>query len=218
MNLDSLIDAVINEGGFDTRTGAVSRETVKGWINDRLRTLAAESGYLRSAVELGPSVADQAQYVVPDNVTDIRRLHVSGVPYFRDSIDRIFEARAFGGVMSNGYGGVFAPGFSTGGQHVVELWPTPSSTGLTISALCTVTATALDAGTDTPAVPEEFHPALKAGAIATGLRLIYERHDDADRWEREFSDAGSGRGAVQLLKRRSNSRVGSGPMFARVVG
>jgi hypothetical protein len=103
------------------------------------------------------------------------------------------------------------------GQAVVELFPTPSVSGYTIVALASTSAVPMSAGTDVPSVPEDFHQALVDGAIATGLRRIYERHDDADRYERSFSSP-DGQGAVQLLKRRANSRVGSGPVRARIVG
>lgn len=217
MNFEALIAAVKNEGGFDTTTGAVSDDTIKGWLNDALRTLVAESQWIKALVELGPTAADEPLYLLPENVLDVREVIVDGKPFGRVGAQEVFAARAYGGYVSDGWG-VFAPGYNAAGQAVVELFPTPSEAGLAVKALAVISAVAMSANSDSPSVPEDFHPALKAKAIATGLRLIYERHDDADRWEREFDDPQSGRGAVQRLKRRANSRVGSGPIRVRIVG
>jgi hypothetical protein len=218
VNLGALITAVVKEGGFDTDSAAVSRDTIAGWINDRLKQLVSEAGWIKQAIELGPTVAGQSQYVIPEGVLDVRRVYVNAVPFVRVGTEQVFDARAYGGYVSGDAGGAFAPGYDAAGTAVVELYPTPSEAGLSIQALAAVAAAGLVNDSDVPPIPEEFHPALKAGAIADGLRLIYERHDDADRWELKFSNPGSGQGAVQVLKRRANSRIGSGPVRIRLVG
>jgi hypothetical protein len=218
VNFGSLIDAVINEGGFDATTGAVSRATVGSWINDAYRQLAAETNFLKALVSLGETVAGTSQYAIPENVLDVRRITVNGVPFIRVGVEQIFDARAFGGRVLGDAGGTFSPGYATTGARVIEVYPTPDTSGYAIDALATVAGVGMVSETDTPAIPEDFHPALKAKAIAMGLRLIYERHDDADRWELQFSNPGAGNGAVEKLKRRGNSQIGSGPTRVRLVG
>jgi hypothetical protein len=216
VNAGQMIDAVLEEGGFDSSTAAASRESVLGWLNDRLRTLVSESGWVKTLVEIGPTVAGTHQYAVPENVTDIRSILVGGETYTRVGPDQMFAARASGAYVIGAYG-AFSPAYNAAGTPVLEIWPTPEESGQTISALATTSPAALTVETDVPSVPEDMHQALVDGAIATGLRRIYERHEDAERFEQAFSSPGSGQGAVQKLKRRANSLVGSGPIRARII-
>lgn len=215
MILSELIAAVKNEGGFDTTTGAVSDATITSWLNDALRELVAESQYAKAAVSFGATVAGQNLYPVPANVVDVKQINVGGSPYFRAGASDLFEARAYGGSIVGGYG-AFAPGYDEAGIQTIDLFPTPDTDGVEITALAAIQATVLSASTDSPQVPEEFHQALVDKAIGTGLHRIYERHDDAAPYDRAFSDP-AGQGAVQKLRRRTNSRIGSGPMRIRMV-
>jgi len=216
MNLGQMIDAVITQGGFDSTTGAASRDAVAGWINDRYRDLLAQTGWQKATVELGPTVAGQSTYVIPDAVNDVRKVLVDGNEYVRASAEELFEARANSGYVSGGFG-AFAPGYVASGAAVIDLFPTPTEAGKSIQALAATAAVAMSAETDSPVIPEDLQQGLIDGAIATGLRRIYERHDDAAAYEARYDNPAGG-GTVQRLKRRANSRVGSGPQKVRVWG
>ena len=217
MNRGQMIDAVLSEGGFDSTTAASSRDVIAGWLQEALSTMVAESQWSKASVDLGPSVVDVHEYVVPENVIDVRTLYVGGREYMRVGPSEMLELRVSDAYIAGGYG-AFAPGYDSTGAAVVDIWPTPTEAGTAITALCSLAAVEMTADSDVPMVPVDFHQALVDKAIGTGYRRVYERHDEADRFDARFSNANPGSfGAVQKLKRRANSRIGTGPQRIRIV-
>lgn len=202
-----MVAAVTGQGGFDTSGGHVDEATVISWIEDYYRKLVARTQWRKAEISFGNTVAGQAQYAVPANVVDVRKIRVAGRPYRRVGIDDLDLLKAGEDTSPRP---VFAPAFEADADAVVELWPVPEA-GQAITSVAALLPPALSAGSSVPAVPEDFHQAIVDGAIAEGMRRIYQRHDDAQQYEQRFEDA------VKELKRRANSRIGSGrPSWARV--
>ena len=74
MQTDELIAAVRDQGGFDKTSLATSETVILSWLNARYRELVAESGFVKGVRDLGPTVADQAEYALPDSVVRVVRL------------------------------------------------------------------------------------------------------------------------------------------------
>ncbi len=196
-----VIDAVVLEGGFDTSSTGVSRVTVTGWVLHRYRVMVARSKWRMLRSELGPTVAGQALYTLPDTAVDVEQLYVDSRPYGRVGSSELFELAA--GDLTTGGDGVFGPAWTSAGVAQIELYPVPEESGLTITALAASLPPDLaDTDQSTPIVPVDFHRALVEGAVADGLRLIDERIQEAQAFEDRF-DA-----AIEQLRRRKNSRVG----------
>jgi hypothetical protein len=213
MNVAGIIDAIVTEGGFDTSAVDTSRAVVLGWVQTRYDGALSASRYRKMAVEFGPTVVGQAQYAVPAHVLDLSRLRVGGSkPWLRVTLTELWEIQA-GASWVYDAAGVFAPNFEVDGDQVVELYPAPGKAGDAISTVCEVTdTTALaDSGASTPNIPADLHrPILVKGGIAEGLSTIEKRPDLAASFESEAA------AAIKELKRRANSRIGSGPWRARV--
>ena len=217
MNRGQMINAVLGEGGFDSTTAASSRDVIAGWLNEALGTMVAESQWSKASVNLGPTVVGQSAYAVPENVIDVRTVYVGGYEYMRLGPSEMLALRVSDAEISGGYG-AFAPGYSLAGTAVVDVFPSPTVAGVAITALCSLAAVEMTEDSDVPMVPVDFHQALVDKAIGTGYRRVYERHDEADRFDARFSNANPGSfGAVQKLKRRANSRIGTGPQRIRIV-
>lgn len=210
MTYDELVAAVGSEGGFD-----VSEAVRGGWINEVHRKAVAESQWMMRTLELGPTVADTATYALPDDVVDLVGLFLQDATddptaWQRVSTEMLWSLKA-GTSWVTGSGGVFGPTFDDDGTEQVELYPAPTTSGVTITSLAAMVPPLMVAGSS-PVIPEDFHGALKDGAIALGLLRIDERPDSAALFEARFQ------AMVVDLKRRKKSRVGSGTARMRVRG
>lgn len=216
MNVSAIIDAVVNEGGFDTSAVDTTRAVILGWVQTRYNSALSSSRWRKMSVAFGPTVAGQAQYAIPSHVIDLKRLRVDGSrPWLRVSGEELWDLQA-GAAWLRGVTGAYAPNFEADADQVVELWPAPEVSGLSIDTLCEVTDTTLlvddrvGAGS-TPNLPDDLHrPILVKGAIAEGLTVVEKRADLAAPFEQEAAEA------TKELTRRARSRVGSGPWQARV--
>jgi hypothetical protein len=144
---------------------------------------------------------------------DIIGITVNGSkPWKRVSTTEMWELQA-GSAYLRGAAGAFAPNFQTDTDPVIELYPTPDTAGYTIEALAAVLP--LDIGDATSGatvlpVPDDLAGRICVdGPIGLGLTRLQEEADPTlfvARYE-----AGK-----QTLKRRANSRIGSGPHQLRV--
>jgi len=217
---DELIAAVRDQGGFDTTSLATSQAVILSWLNARYRELCAESGFLRGQRELGPTVADQAEYALPDSVVRVVRLRVGSLrPFAPMQVDDLWLLQGGNASLESGVDGAFAPSWGSDGVEKVMIYPTPSSdpdeslgVGESIDAVCVVLPDALAAGDSGPQVPEDFHEAIVDGAIALGLFRDDGAAGLAQPFEEKFQ------AAIVRLKRRATARVGKGPVQARVAG
>lgn len=215
VNTQAIINAIVAEGGFDTSAVDSSRTIILGWVQQRYDMALEESGWRRAPVALGPTVAGQAQYLVPAHVIDLKMLRVDGSkPWKRVTTEELWLLQA-NAAQLRGAPGAFAPNFEADADAVVELWPAPTVAGKTIDALCAIkdTVALTDSSGSTPAVPDGLHRELFVmGAIAIGRVLVDERADLAGPFESAW-DSG-----LKKLMRRTKSRIGSGVWQANVAG
>lgn len=197
--------AVTTTAGIDT-----DATTAGVWINERLREAVARAKWNMAEITVGPTVAGTVRYAISDDIIDLDELLVAAVPYQRTSTRSLYRLRT-GQLARNTSDGVFAPTFSSAGVESIDLYPAPEESGLAITGLAAMKAVTLT-GTETPGIPEDLHPGLRDGAVATGLSLTEERHDSAQVFQARF-DA-----MVAELTRRKNSRIGSGPTQVMVAG
>lgn len=216
MNTQTIINAIVSEGGFDVDETDTARSVILGWVQTRYDLALSRTKYRKMSVELGPTVVAQATYALPAHVVDLMRLRVDGSKgWLRVTGDDMWNLKSDGSTILVAAAGAFAPAFEADADQMVELYPVPSAAGLAIEALCaTVDTTQLTDGTgSTPAVPADLHRALFVkGGIAEGLGTIEKRPDLAASFEAEFGEA------VKELGRRAKSRVGTGVWQARVNG
>lgn len=205
--MGEIVDAALSEGGIDaTQTQALA------WANDRYRRLVAGAKWRKLFRNIGPTVAAQARYAVADDVVDVLSVRVAtSASYKLISIEELWELQSSESVRITSRG-LFAPSFDDDtNAESVELYPTPDTAGLSITALVAVLPPTLGL-TDTPQIPEDYHlTGIKAGVIADGLKLIDEQHAEGSVWEGEFQES------IERLRRRRNSRIGRGPTPIRLL-
>lgn len=213
MKPSEIVDKVKKEGGFDTTAAGMSDTTVLGWVNEAYARMAEESKWVKQTREFGPTQAGVSQYVLPETVLDVAMIRVDGsAPWLRASTEQLWQLQGQT-AWTVGAAGVFAPNFQSDNDAVVELYPAPTADGQTIEGLATVVPDELRLDSDIePLVPDYAHNAIVDGAIAIGMRRIFQRHDIAASYEQKL-DA-----MIQKLQRRVNSRIGSGPARARIYG
>lgn len=215
MNTGELIAVVKTQAGVDTTQ--LSDAVVVGWLNEGLRRLVANSGWLQSILEFGPTVAGQADYPLADNVLRVESLKVDDAPYTAVSTEDIWDL-AVGDSRLSGAHGAYAPDYSSSGVPSVTLWPTPDTGGGSVQALCSVAPAALDVANlaGVPPLPEDFHAALTDYAIGLMFLRVEEDAGTAAVFFARFEGPDGKGGEVGRLRRRRVSRVGSGPTQARL--
>jgi hypothetical protein len=201
----ALVTAVLDQGGFD-----VSRTTALSWLQDRYLRAVRKAEWTKAEVSLGSTVADQAEYPLPESALVVKDVLVDGRPYTRVGPDRLAQLK----FQAYSRDWVFAPDWTSSAVEQIELYPVPVEDGLDITAVVVQEPTALDdTDASVPVIPTEFHnTVLVDGAIATGLARIDERLNEADRYEQGWE------AAVNEMKRLKTSRVGSGPVRFQVQG
>ncbi len=212
VTFDEIVAGVAGEGGFD-----VSAAMLGGWVNEVHGKAVAESQWQTESLSLGVTVADQAVYSVPDRVVDVRSIYLNdgseaGQPsqWTRVSVEDLWDLNA-GRRGLKWSGGVFAPSFSSVGVQGIELYPPPITAGVPITALAACLPATMVSGMS-PVIPADMHGDLKDGAIALGLLRIDERPDAAAAFEVKFERM------VAKLRRRKNSRIGSGASRMKAKG
>jgi hypothetical protein len=203
VTVGEIIAQVRSQGGIDA-----SSDVVRGWVLDRIDRLVSRSHYKRAVRAVGTTVAGESEYALEEEIVDLAKLKVDGVPYTLASIEELWDLK--NGVAyqrGRGGGGFFAPSYSSSGSDAAEgfeLFPEPDTDGLDIRALVSLRPDVTPDGEEPP-IPREFHHYIRAGAIADGLALMDERIGEAGAFEEVFEQ-----GVVELSKRRK-SRIGSGP-------
>lgn len=206
--VQQLVDDVRVEGAFD-----VTPEQALRWLTRRHRKMVARARCYRKTVSIGPTVADQRDYALPEGVVQLFELTVDGVTYGNGRHADLAQG-AQGYLLLSDSGGVVVAEEDEAGASEVALYPTPTTAGSEVLVRATFLPPDLDVADDsTLKIPGDFTDALVAGAIATGLRRVEHRSDLAQPHEQEFADA------CEELRRQVNRRYrGPGPAQIRVVG
>lgn len=209
-----MVTAVKVQGGFDTSGANVTDAVILSWVNAKYREMVARSKFLKASIDLGPTVAADATYDVPETVAEILALRVDGsAEYTRVGHEDMWALRAGSSALTSSDQTAYAPQFTAGGTAQVELYPTPGTAGLEISALVVSLPSALTTVPDTtPIVPADYHEAIVGAAIAMGLERQDGRFDLSAGFNAAFE------AAIGLLKRRAVTRVGQGPVQFKVAG
>lgn len=211
-----MVTAVLTQGGFDSTSSATSQAVALSWLEARYQEMCAESGYTQAIRELGPTVADQDEYALPESVTRVVGLRVgTSRPWTPVKLEDLWALSAGTARLEGGMIGAFAETWSEetadAGTEKVKLYPAPTEAALDVLAICVVSPPALSLSANTaPRVPTDFHEYIVDGAIAMGLRRDDSREDEAAPYEARFKDA-TGR-----LGMRRRKRVGRGPIQGRV--
>lgn len=204
-----LISDVKTEGGFDATDDQVLR-----WLNRRWRLMVSEARAFRRVVAVGNTVAGTAFYAF--NPIEAYSFEVGGKPYGKAMRRDIYPA-AQDRLIWTGDGGLIVASASSAGVPGIELIPVPSAVEAITSFAAMVPADLTnDAAGNTllaDVLAGDFHDALVAGALATGLGRLERRKDEARDFEAEFRDG------VERLRLRVRRRFrGPGPSQIRVAG
>jgi hypothetical protein len=217
--LSTAIAAV--QAQFDSTAAVSDDAAVRSWINECVQEAVGEAKWLKKSLALGPTVADQSEYALPTDgsvdatateVVDIVALNVNGSkPWLRVSTQEMWELQA-GASRLSWAAGAYAPNFQTDTDPVVELYPAPETAGYAIEALAAVLPLDIVSGTSGATVlplPDDLAGRIAVdGAIGLGLTRLQEQVDPAPFLAR-FAQ-----GKAEL-KRRANTRIGSGPTRVR---
>lgn len=206
MNGQAIVDAVILEGGFDTSSTGVTRATVVGWCRERYADLVVRARWYMETRQLAVTAAGEPTYLIPDEVVEVDVVRIGSRRWERVGPAEMFDLEGSDLGLSSDRAGVFAPWWDSSGSEGIRLWPAPTAAGVVIEALCSLQPPEFqDASSWSPLIPADMHRRVVDGAVAEGMRVIEERQDAAAGYEARFE------GAVEALRMRKNSRIGSGP-------
>jgi hypothetical protein len=186
--------------GFDVTAATAGRA-----VNEAVRRLASISKWVETEVELGPTVIDQELYEVDANIVDLSELIVGEAPYLRVGQRQFFRLKAGTLRLSSDANGAFAPRFTSAGLKQFGLYPTPDAAGDTILGFASITPEDLT-GTEVPPFPDDLERAVLDGAKVVLYQDVDENPEEAAIYDDRF------RLAAEDLRRRRNSRLGSGPV------
>lgn len=212
LTFDAIVDRLV--GQFDVTTAVAS-----AWVNERQNRMVAEAQWRMSKTTIATTVAGTSNYTLPENVVDLRAVRVEAANgdvglYTPVGIEDLWKVDSGQSRIDyrDGGAGVFAEDYTSSGGVQIRLHPAPAVTGSTIVGLISYMTTDLTYGTGDPLViPDDLRPFLQDGAMADGYTYEDERHDLAQLHEARFREG------IELLRRRRNSRTGSGPGRMRVL-
>ena len=143
-----MVTAVLTQGGFDSTSSATSQAVALSWLEARYQEMCAESGYTQAIRELGPTVADQSEYALPDSVTRVIALSVGASrPWTPVKLEDLWALSAGTARLEGGMIGAFAETWSEetadAGTEKVKLYPAPTEAALDVLAICVVSPPAL---------------------------------------------------------------------------
>lgn len=208
-----LCDDVRVEGGFDATEPQCLR-----WLNRAWRRMVSEARAYRKVVAVGNTVAGTAFYAFPAGTVEVYSFELGGVPYGKARRADIYPASQNQLIWSGPSGsGLIVSSANASGVPGVELIPVPSSVlALTAFAAMIPNDLTIDATGDAllaAVLGGDFHDELVAGAVATGLKRLERRADEATPFERDFA------GGTERLRLRTRRRFrGPGPAQIRQVG
>lgn len=209
-----LVANVLSEGSFD----ATEAQALQ-WLSRRQEQMCARTRCYRKEIAIGPTVAEQNSYAMPAEVVEVRELQVNGYPYGEGRHSDLAQGKLgylwlSGLYYPGGMGGIYVRGYSSTGERVVSLYPTPTEASLPIAVFAVCYPPDLVAGQDgTLVIPSAYADGLVAGAIGTGMSRVERRADLAANFEAIYSAACS-----ELEQQVDKELRGSGAAQIRVAG
>lgn len=191
--------------------GSSTSAEARVWLLEAARMLNDEAEYLTVESAITTTVADQADYALATDLVDLAAVRVGTTVYTKASSNDIWALEDSNNPATlDGPGGLFAPAWSSTGAPKITLWPVPDETGLTIEGRQVITVPSPTWASDDPPFPAPYDKALWHGAVAAGLAEKDEQLDESAFHEERFW------AFAARLKRRKNSRIGSGALRLRV--
>ena len=178
--------------------------------NEADTEFCVQSGWTQGAVDLGPTVADQAAYELPEEVYEPLEVYVNDRPY--DAATKRIVKEIGAGTYRLRARGVWWLSVDATGVQSISVYPTPSE-ALPLEADCVVYPPAMEDDTDTPAAPKNFHRALHEYVQAISLG---GSEDDLERKQVHMDEFE--RQAARCRQHRIRRKSGSGGAQMRVVG
>lgn len=207
--LDSLVTELSSFSGFD-----LTDDEATDLINEACAELNSRGEWFRAVIEVDTTVSGTGTYDFPTSTDRLLRLYVDDVPWSRLDLDTIKLADI--GQASIAYAtnaGVFAPTEDDASQEQVRLYPTPTTTGLSITAQVVVDPPTLDSDADTTVFPSpRFDRALVDYVAAVAYAGLEDNSEESQIRMAKFEEK-----AVELRRLRIG-RVGRGPRRIPVVG
>lgn len=180
-------------------------------INEGHKELCVRSEWTRAAVDLGPTVADQAAYALPETIYRPLEVEVDGTPYDASSEGEV--KRILNGTLRLAAAGLWWISEDDAGAEFISLYPTPAA-GLTITARSIVYPADIAAGDDdaTFRVPDDSVKGIRAYVKRELYSGVEDDEDRATIQDQHFENE------VTRLRQRRFSRVGRGNVHMRVEG
>lgn len=197
-------------GGFDFE--ATQAEKL---IHEGINRLAARSQWIRAIMELGTTVADQANYELPERIVRLYAVMINNIQYGRRDVKTLWDLRS--GKVELPYGsegGVFVESYAEDGKsRKLELFATPDVelAGETINGFAAITPEPLASGDELP-FPTQYRRAVVNFAKSIASADIDVDKATANEWREEAE------GDAEALRLLANARSGSGPWRIPVAG
>lgn len=214
---------------FDTSSTATSDTVIRSWINQAVRKAVATAQWRKVRRELGTTVVGTSSYEIDEDIVAIKSLRVaSSLPYVRVGSTEMYELQAGVRWLKRGTPGAFCPEFEAlaegaaeatadGDTSMVEIFPTPTTAGQAITALCAVQSLTIDASIGSPGTYVIGLPNDLAWEIAVDGASAIGYEDAMGRPDLAAAPRARAEVATQELERRANSRVGQGPISVPIV-
>lgn len=206
MNLATARSELLDIIGADLENDEANR-----LLNDGNKELCVRAEWTRATLALGNTVANQRDYELPANVSRVLKFRVNGQLWNPTDEEEADDLLAGDLVLVNEPGRWWLSGTASGTDQF-SLYPTPTTGGLAMTALCVIFPETItdDEATFTP--PEDYHQAPIYYAAA---RSIGGSEDDLD-MRAYYLDQFDG--FVGRLRRLRKSRRGNGPVSMRIRG
>jgi hypothetical protein len=208
-SVSTVVTQIIEEGALDANSTTVLR-----WLNRRHKAMAARARSFRKTASVGPTVANQQDYVTPADLVVGLEVTVDGLTYGKARhTDKSQGAQNL--LYLSGTGGIFFETADVAGVDSIGLYPVPTTAGLPILVYGAYRPPDLLLNDSVPfQVDDEAIEGLIAGVFATAMSRPNEaRQDLAAGHEATFVNE------TEALRLREKRRLrGSGPAQIRVVG
>lgn len=205
--VSGVVAEIVAQGSFD-----VDSPTVLRWLNRRHKEMVGFARAYRKTLAIDTTDAGVAEYAVPAGVVELIDVTVGGIRY-ADGRHSDIAAEANGWLWLSGEGGLIVESADASAATTLVIVPTPTETGLPISAYAAVTPPDLLIDDTVPLrVDDDVVRKLIAGVYAEGMSSPSQGGDPGP-YELVYES-----GKLDFKKRVQRRVRGSGPRQIRVQG